>query len=63
MAAEPDEPRRKVVHEIGQDLSTLGIEEIDARVALLKDEIERLAAARRAKTASRAAADAVFKFS
>lgn len=61
MLQDEDRPPRKVAHEIGQDLSTLSIEEIDARVALLKAEIERLGAARRTKEASRAAADAFFK--
>lgn len=59
--ADDDRPRKRTSHEIGQDLSQLSIEEIDARVALLQGEIERLAAARRAKESSRLAADAFFK--
>lgn len=62
MAIEPDEPLRKVVHTVGEDLSALSVDEIDRRVALLEAEIERLGAARRVKDASRAAAEAVFKF-
>lgn len=62
MAIEPEEPVRKVVHAIGEDLSALSVDEIDRRVALLEAEIERLGEARRLKTASRAAAEAVFKF-
>jgi uncharacterized small protein (DUF1192 family) len=55
-----DGPRRKVTHEIGQDLAQLSVMEIDARIALLRQEIDRLEAMRASKQASRAAADAVF---
>lgn len=58
---EEDRPRSKSVHEIGQDLSTLSLGEIDERVAALKAEIERLMAARAKKDASRSAADAFFR--
>ncbi|MCX7340969.1 MAG: DUF1192 domain-containing protein [Hyphomicrobiales bacterium] len=56
-----DKPVIEAAHKIGQDLSQLSLEEIDRRVALLKAEIERLDAARKAKQASRAAADLFFK--
>ena len=43
MASEDDDrPRKKVSHEIGQDLSLLSVEELTERIALLKTEIERL---------------------
>ncbi len=58
---EEDLPKKKTVHEIGQDLSALSLEEIDARIALLKAEIERLGEARAGKSASRLAADAFFR--
>ncbi len=45
----------------GADVSRLSVEEIEARIALLQDEIVRLQAALVGKRASRAAADAVFK--
>ncbi|CAN2532143.1 hypothetical+protein [Methylocapsa aurea] len=48
-------------HEIGQQLDTLSVAEFDARIALLRAEIERLEQARAAKAASLAAADAFFK--
>ena len=55
-------PRKKpATHEIGQNLDTLSVDELDERVALLEQEIERLKAARQAKAASKAAADAFFK--
>ncbi|HZG27619.1 Uncharacterized small protein, DUF1192 family [Ensifer adhaerens] len=58
---EDDRPVRKTVHDIGQDLSLLAVDELKARIALLKAEIERLEAAVAAKGASRAAADSLFK--
>jgi uncharacterized small protein (DUF1192 family) len=58
---EDDRPKAKTVHEIGQDLSMLSLEEIDLRIAALKAEIERLAEARVKKAASRTAADAFFR--
>ena len=46
MATEDDDrPRKKVTHEIGQDLSLLSVEELNERIALLTSEIERLQAA------------------
>jgi uncharacterized small protein (DUF1192 family) len=62
MAIEDDDkPRRKISHEIGQDLSLLSVEELDERVALLRGEIDRLQAAVAKKRASRDAADSIFK--
>ena len=58
---EDDRPKSKSVHEIGQDLSMLSLEEIDLRTAVLEAEIERLAQARAKKDASRLAADAFFR--
>jgi uncharacterized small protein (DUF1192 family) len=44
MAIEDDDkPRKKVTHEIGQDLSLLSVEELTERIALMTSEIERLA--------------------
>ncbi len=60
-ADDEDRPRKKVTHEIGQDLSLLSIEELSDRVQLLTDEIERLRAASTSKLASRNAADKFFK--
>ncbi|MGY0569699.1 DUF1192 domain-containing protein [Bradyrhizobium sp. RDM12] len=54
-------PRKKVTHEIGQDLSLLSVEELTERVALLKAEIARLEEAASKKRASRDAANSVFK--
>jgi uncharacterized small protein (DUF1192 family) len=54
-------PKKKTVHEIGQDLSLLSINELMERVALLKEEIARLEAAKASKSATRTAADQFFK--
>ena len=58
---EDDKPKKKVTHEIGQDLTLLSIEELGARVQLLHDEIKRLEADMAQKRASRSAADQFFK--
>ena len=43
MAIEDDDkPRKKITHEIGQDLSLLSVEELTERIALMNSEIERL---------------------
>jgi uncharacterized small protein (DUF1192 family) len=56
-----DKPKKKVTHEIGQDLSLLSVDELTARVQLLHDEINRLEADMTSKRAKRAAADQFFK--
>jgi uncharacterized small protein (DUF1192 family) len=56
-----EQPKRKVSHEIGQDLTLLSVEELTARVQLLHDEISRLESDMAAKRASRSAADQFFK--
>jgi uncharacterized small protein (DUF1192 family) len=62
MAAEDeDKPRKKVTHEIGQDLSLLSVEELTERIALMNAEIERLQQAATRKRASRDAANSFFK--
>jgi uncharacterized small protein (DUF1192 family) len=56
-----DRPRKKISHELGQDLSLLSVEELAERIALLKAEIERLEAASAKKRASKDAANSFFK--
>jgi len=56
-----DRPKRKIAHEIGQDLRLLSVEELAARVQLMQDEIRRLEADMERKRASRSAADSIFK--
>jgi len=62
MASEDDDkPRRKISHEIGQDLSLLSVEELTGRIVLMHSEIERLQIALTKKRASRDAANSLFK--
>jgi uncharacterized small protein (DUF1192 family) len=62
MASEDDDkPRKKVSHEIGQDVSLLSVEELTERIALMHAEIERLQAAVTRKRESKDAADSFFK--
>jgi uncharacterized small protein (DUF1192 family) len=62
MAIEDDDrPKKKVSHEIGQDLSLLSVEELTERIALLTSEIERLREVLARKRATREAADSFFK--
>lgn len=62
MAADDDDkPRKKIIHELGQDLSLLSFEDIEDRIAALTAEIERLKADAAKKRASRDAANAFFK--
>ncbi len=58
---EDDRPKKKLVHEVGQDLALLSVEELSERIALLNGEIERLEAEVARKRASRSAADQFFK--
>jgi len=62
MAVEDDDkPRKKISHEIGQDLSLLSVGDVEDRIAMLSAEIERLKADAAKKRASRDAANAFFK--
>ena len=46
-----DRPKKKIAHEIGQDLSLLSVEELAARVQLMHDEISRLGSRHGGKSA------------
>jgi uncharacterized small protein (DUF1192 family) len=54
-------PKKKISHEIGQDLALLSVGELAERVAILKDEIARIEAAITGKQASRTTAAQFFK--
>ena len=58
---EDDRPKKKIAHEIGQDLTLLSVGELTERIALLKEEIARLEANMAAKQVSKSAADQFFK--
>ena len=61
MDPEDLEPKPKRVHEMGENLDKLSVEELQSRIEALKQEIARLEAELTVKQSSRAAADAVFK--
>jgi uncharacterized small protein (DUF1192 family) len=56
-----DRPKKKITHEIGQDLYLLSVEDLTERIALLTAEIARLQEAATKKRASKDAASAFFK--
>src|SRR5262249_31910470 len=58
---EDDRPKKKIVHEIGQDLALLSVKELQERIALLKDEIARLETSIASKPSSRSARWTFFK--
>ena len=62
MASEPDEPvRKRIDHQLGEILDDLSVDELEARVARLREEISRLEAAKTGKLSAQAAAHAFFK--
>lgn len=56
-----DAPKKKLAHEIGCDISMISVDELEARVAMLRKEIERLEVEIKAKSASKSAAESLFK--
>jgi uncharacterized small protein (DUF1192 family) len=54
-------PKKKIVHEVGQDVSLLSVFELKERIEILNEEIVRLEAAAKSKAAAKGAADAFFK--
>jgi uncharacterized small protein (DUF1192 family) len=61
-AIDPDDlPKKKITHEMGQDLTLLSEGELSERIRLLKEEIARLEAETARKRASKTAADIFFK--
>lgn len=54
-------PKTPVTHAIGCDLSTVSVDELRERVALLREEIARVEQEAERKLASRTAASAVFR--
>jgi uncharacterized small protein (DUF1192 family) len=56
-----DKPKKKLAHEIGQDLTLLSAGELGDRITLLKAEIARLESDMASKRAMKSAADSVFR--
>lgn len=62
MDPEDIRPRPKPGIAIGEDLALLSVEELERRIATLKEEIARIEQAVASKRASREQASSVFKF-
>lgn len=58
---EEELPKKKLAHVLGEELSTLSLDELDERIALLRAEIERIEASIRLKRASADVAQTFFK--
>jgi uncharacterized small protein (DUF1192 family) len=58
---EDDRPKKKITHEIGQELALLSVKELQERIVLLREEITRLEASIASKQTSRSVADQFFK--
>jgi uncharacterized small protein (DUF1192 family) len=56
-----DRPKKKIVHEIGQELALISVKELQERTTLLREEIARIEADIAKKQASRNVADQFFK--
>jgi uncharacterized small protein (DUF1192 family) len=61
MQDDDDRPKKKITHEIGQELALLSVKELNERIALMQEEIVRLEASIASKQTSRNVADAFFK--
>jgi len=61
MNDDDDRPKKKITHDIGQELALLSVKELQERIALLKEEIARLEASIASKQGSRNVADQFFK--
>ncbi len=56
-----DKPKKTASHELGCDLTFLSADELQARITLLKYEIERLQAEVERKNSGRQAAENMFR--
>ena len=61
MNEDDDRPKKKITHEIGQELALLSVKELQERIVILREEITRLEASIAGKQTSRSVADQFFK--
>lgn len=61
MMEDDDRPKKLLAHDVGMPLDSMSIEELTARIEILRAEIDRLEASIRDKSASRSAAESFFK--
>ena len=58
---EDEQQKKPLAHEIGCDLSLISVDELQERIALLQQEIERLEAEKSSKEKSKNAAESLFR--
>jgi uncharacterized small protein (DUF1192 family) len=61
MNEDDDRPKKKITHEIGQELALLSVKELQERIVILREEIARLEVSIASKQTSRSVADQFFK--
>ncbi len=61
MLFDDDRPKKPATHELGSDLSMLSVQELRARITLLKGEIDRIEAEIESKDKSRGVAEDFFR--
>jgi len=61
MNEDDERPKKKITHEIGQELALLSVKELQERIGILREEITRLEASIASKQTSRSVADQFFK--
>jgi uncharacterized small protein (DUF1192 family) len=61
MNEDDDRPKKKITHEIGQELALLSVKELQERIVILREETARLEASIASKQTSRSVADQFFK--
>ncbi len=59
---EEDEVKKKIEHEIGENLGDVSVDELNFRIELLENEIIRLQGSIKQKQQSHSKAEAMFKF-
>ncbi|MCF6343563.1 MAG: DUF1192 domain-containing protein [Devosiaceae bacterium] len=59
---EEDEVKKKIEHEIGENLDDVSVDELNLRIGLLENEIIRLQGSIKQKRQSQLKAEAMFKF-
>lgn len=61
MSIDDDRPKPKRRHEIGEDVSALGVSELGSRIEELRGEIVRLEAELASRSRTRTSAESLFK--
>jgi uncharacterized small protein (DUF1192 family) len=62
MFDDEDAPKKKKAHEVGMNIDTMSVDELEERIGLLEAEIVRLRDAIASRRKTKDAANSVFKF-